>query len=436
MRRDHDRSFALRTAVLGIVMTLLASAAISQTFGRFTLLVADEDGQPLAGAKVSVTCDELASFQENTTANKKGRVVIAVTDATRVYNIAIGHEGYESVTVKLKPEIGKTTLRTYKLRTLEAVAAAAAASQAEVEAAAQGGKPTVQGLSPAEKIFNDGVVALRAEDLAGAKASFLEALEKNPELGPAHSALAGVYIQEQNYDAALASAERLLALEPENPRGFRLRYEVYKATGRAAEAKAALAQLSSLGGGETGALIYNEGVAALQAGDVAGARARFEEAIAAQPDLAPAIAILGAMDMDDGAFDAALAKADRALASAPDNRRALQIRFDALKALGREEEAASAFQALAAADPSATFESLYTQAIEAFNAGDASKAREMFEQALIVQPDHGKAHYHLALTCTNLGDNAKAKESFERFLALTPDDPDAQAARDMLSYLE
>lgn len=423
-----------RTARLSMLLVFAAAALGAQTFGRVTLVVTDESEQPLAGAQVVITNEQKSNFREEVKTNKKGRVTIAVVDATQQYELAISHEGYETLTTRVKPEVGGTTLRTYKLRSLAAVQASTAPSEAGA-AAAPGGQ-AVGKLSPAEQLFNDGVQALRDDDLAGGKAKILEALEKDPELAPAHSALAGIYLQEGDHQAALGEADILVALEPEKPRGYLIRYEVYKQQGQEQEAKAALAKLRELGGDDAAALLYNEGVAALQSGDRVSAKASFEQAVELAPELVPALSVLAALAMDEKRYADAVAGAERALAIAPDNRRALQVRYDAYQALGDEAKAAEAFEALAGADPRGTFDDLYKQGIEAFNAGDAARARELLTQALAVDAENGKAHYHLGLACTNLGDSAAAKEHLERFLELAPDDPDAPAARDMLQYLE
>lgn len=429
-------SIAIRYAARLLTLMVFAAAALgAQTFGRITLVVTDESEQPLAGVQVVMTNEQKSNFREEVKTNKKGRVNIAVVDATQEYELMISHEGYETLKTRVKPEIGGTTLRNYKLRSLEAAQAANAARGAQAEQAAPA-EQAVKRLSPAEQLFNDGVQALRENDIAGGKAKIQEALDRNPDLAPAHAALAGIYLQEGDHQAALASADRLVALEPQNPRGYVIRYDAYTALGQEQEAKAALTTLRGLGGGDAAALFYNEGVAALRAGDRATAKTSFEQAVELDPELVPAIAVLAAMAMDEKRYADAAAGAERALALDAGDKRALQVRYDAYKALGDEAKAAEAFEALVGADPEGIFDDLYKRGIEAFNAGDAKAARELLSQALAVRAEHAKAHYHLALACTNLGESAAAKEHLERFLALAPDDPDAAAARDMLQYLE
>lgn len=71
---------------------------------------------------------------------------------------------------------------------------------------------------------------------------------------------------------------------------------------------------------------YNAGVQAIQIGDKATAKAKFEEALAVEPSIAPAWAVLGAISLEAGDFGTALRQADRALAIEPNNALALEVR--------------------------------------------------------------------------------------------------------------
>ena len=75
--------------------------------------------------------------------------------------------------------------------------------------------------TPAQLVFNSGVESYQAGDLDTAKSKFLEALDMDPTLVAAHSALATIYIENEQYQEALESAQALAAAEPENPRAYR-----------------------------------------------------------------------------------------------------------------------------------------------------------------------------------------------------------------------
>ena len=72
----------------------------------------------------------------------------------------------------------------------------------------------------------------------------------------------------------------------------------------------------------------------------------------------------------------------------------------------------------------------------AYNANDNEKTKERFGKVLEVDPTNAQAHYLLGLVYLGEGDKAKTRDNLERFLELAPDDPDADAARDILEYLD
>ena len=81
----------LTTTLIALAMAvLLAGAVHSQgTFGRLLLVVSDQDGNPVEGAKITATCKELTDFLEQKETNKKGKATLAFGDATKVYDIKV-----------------------------------------------------------------------------------------------------------------------------------------------------------------------------------------------------------------------------------------------------------------------------------------------------------------------------------------------------------
>lgn len=186
---------------------------------------------------------------------------------------------------------------------------------------------------------------------------------------------------------------------------------------------------------EKAVLAFNAGAEAAQAHDAAAARARFEEAFALDPELAAAASALAGLAMVDGDHAGAVGWAERALAADPGDRRALMIRYEAFRALGDEEKARAAGEALAAADPATAAAEFFNRGVELYNEGKTGEALPQFERAVAADPQLAKARYLLALCYVNAGQPARAKAELEAFLELAPDDPDAPAAREMLGYL-
>lgn len=407
----------------------VAETASAQTFGRVVLVIKDEEGNPVKDVKVTVTTKEITNFLEEKTTNKKGRVVVSVTDATRTYDFRIEHGAYPPLDMQIKPALGGTTNREITLSKGGGGGGAAAAP-------AEGGGGNVV-FTPAEKVFNEGVLALQAGDMDTALTNFLQAIEKDPNMILAHSAVAGVYLEQQNYQAALASADKVIELDPENPRGMRFKYEAYKGMGDEENSKKALRQLQRLApGGDTIKMIFNEGVDATKVGDLKTAKDRFTEVLDLDANFKEAIAALAVIYIKESDFTNAVAMAERVLAIDPNNTQAKRIRYDGYRNLGDEEKAKEAMAAVADADPGVLIKEFFQTGIRQFEAGDVAGAIDNFKQVLELDPNHARAHYRMGISSISNGDNPTAKVHLEKFLELAPNDPEAGTARDMIGFLE
>lgn len=414
-------------ALLVILAGTLQSALEAQNFGRLSLSVIDNQGEPIEGVLVLGTCSLLESLRIEKTTNSKGKAILAFADATKTYDLHFEKEGFTSIDIRIKPEVRKTVTRTITMPPKSAGGGQPDANMAPGE---------LIRFTPAEEAFNRGVTAIRASDLAAGKLAIMRALELDPKMAAGHAALAGIYLEEKDYHAALESAQTFQQLDPENSQSYRILYSAHNALGNKAEAAAALEALNVSGGGQDAAIMtYNEGVAALKIGASSSAKARFIDALALQPNLIPAHTALIAIYMDEGDFAEALASTDRLLALEPDNGKALQVRYDAYRALGDTEKQEEAFKQLVAVDPTRFGNRLYTQGIKLFNAGDLAAAAEHFEKALAADASLVRAHYHLGLCHVNQGNNAAALEHLQKFVEMAPEDADVPVAVEMLKYL-
>ena len=417
---------AIVLTFLALWLVTAASLTAQTTFGRLTIKIVDEKGEPVPGVTIKSSCDALVDYSDEKTTDKKGKANFGFTDATYTYNFRFEKEGFNPADTRIKPQVKGTAHQTIALERLSAS-----------PPPAEQGTTTRIVYTPAEKVFNEGVGLLEHGDQAGAKAKFLEALEKDANLALAHSALAGVYLKEGDHQAALASAGRLIELDPRNTRGHRIRYETYKAMGKDKEADEALKELSELdSSGDAAALVFNEAVDALDVGDTATAKARFREALSVDPALVPAMSALAGILIREGSNAEAAEMAEKLLAAEPGNLKALRIRHDAYRALGDAEKAKAAAAELAAVDPKAAATGTFDRGIALFEGGDTAGAVAEFEKVLEVDPSHTRAHYRLGLSYISLGDNYKAKQPLPKFIEMAPDDPEVAAARDMLGYLE
>jgi Tfp pilus assembly protein PilF len=400
----------------------LAPSADAQAFGRVKFIVKTAGGEPVQGVEIAVTSPELGNFDKVIETNKKGEAILSVVDATKIYHFAIDHEG-SAIEGDLRPKIRETLDQEIVL------------GSGSVQTA-----PSPEAtLTPAEETFNEGVAAVQAGDVAAAKAKFLESIERDANLSAAHHALASLYLEEEDYESTARHAGHLAELEPNNTRAWRMLHEAHTALGHAKEAKEAMQRLSDLGaGGDTAAVFYNEGVSSLRVGDAATAKANFLKALELQPDLIQAMAALALVYYQEGSYAEAAGIAEKFLATGGDGQndeKVLRLRWESYRALGDTAKEKEAFDALAAANPKVLVDDLFKAGAKLFESGNAEGARESFEKVLALDPDHPRAHYQLAL-CLISSDAEAAKMHLSRFLELAPDDPEAPAAKEMLSYLE
>ncbi len=421
-RRLH---IGLVSTAVTTLLCLLAASVSAQSVSRVGFTVKDEADNPLPDVKISATHPHTGLVIEGTT-NKKGKTTLVFRDSSLAYALSLSLEGYDPASTSLKPTVGAVSYQTYtlyKTNTRKSVPSG------------EGGTREIP-LTPAQETFNEGVTALKAEDLATAKASFLKAYEMDPELYQAHSALAAIYLDEKDFQNAKASAEFVIAKEPGNGRAYRMLYEALSGLGDQEAADEVFEKISQLeSSADAVPLIYNEGAEAMRMGDLERARERLEKAYSLDPELNQAVRLLALVYLDSQEFQKAAEFAEKVIAVDPEDLTMKKVRLDAYRGLGDTAKADEAFQAVADADPTAMISGLFKGGQEQFNGGDMDSAVSSFKQILDIDPDHGMTHYLLGLCYVNMGKNADAKSHFERFIALMPDHENAATAKEMMSFL-
>jgi Tfp pilus assembly protein PilF len=315
------RSLALALALFATV----APAAFAKAKSKLELTVKGADGKPVAAAAVNLSAASGEAFAISGATDEKGRYKAEVPDFDRVYLLEIKKDGF--VTRKENLDFPAQGLKP------------GATAEVEVPLLVRG---------PIE-IYNEGVQALQAQDLATAAARFEEAVTLKPDFKEAMRVLAMVYVDLKQPDLALSVADKALALDPVEPVALRNRFEALSALGRKEEAEAALYALAQHDRSpEVAKLLYNAGVDAWNGKDAVLARKHFDEALALDAKLFQAHAALAEIHVSEKKYDEAAADLDRVIAIAPRNFKAFERKIEILKASGKAAEAAEAEKALAA----------------------------------------------------------------------------------------
>ncbi|MEM6794457.1 MAG: tetratricopeptide repeat protein, partial [Acidobacteriota bacterium] len=182
-----------------------------------------------------------------------------------------------------------------------------------------------------------------------------------------------------------------------------------------------LGDLSSVvsGGSNEAISAFNAGLKAQREGDLTTARAKLEEALAADSELGPAQVALSQVLLDQKEYEPALAAANKALGLEVSRADALRVKYQALRALDRKDEAEAVSGELASAeDATASARRLYNEGGEAFKNQDNATALDRFRKAAELDPSLVDAHHAVATLELAAGNSEAAATSAEKALAL------------------
>jgi tetratricopeptide (TPR) repeat protein len=165
----------------------------------------------------------------------------------------------------------------------------------------------------------------------------------------------------------------------------------------------------------------NRGNARRHQGDLDGAIADYNQAIALQPDYAATYDNRGIARSGQGDLDGAIADFNQAIALQPDNAAAYNNRGIARSGQGDLDGAIADFnQAIILQPGNAT--GYYNRGIARSDRGDLDGAIADYDQAIILQPGNAAAYYNRGLTRSGQGDLDGAIADYDQAIILRPDD--------------
>lgn len=310
----HDTSKHMVFLLLVLAATNLVHAGAQ---ARIEGVVTDTEGNPIPEAVITITSDDVATFNKVIKVNKKGEFKTLILDATRHYSFQVEAEGYQGQARPFKVSVGST-----------------------------------------DNFFEFKLFSV-AEATAAGKMDLLE---------------------------------------------------------------------------QPGYKEFEEGKALFEAGDHEGARAKFKEAVAAKPDLLPALGALAELNYQAGDMAGALEMAGRCLEEDDESIQCLAIAANTSQSLG-DEEAFNAYmvryQELNPEDPTI----LYNEAATFLNKMDDDGARPLLKRCLDADPDFPPCNFEYGMLLLRTGDMEGAKSHLEKYLEVAPDGPDASMAQETIKYL-
>ncbi len=176
---------------------------------------------------------------------------------------------------------------------------------------------------------------------------------------------------------------------------------------------------------------YNEGAQLYNAGKVAEAAAKFQEAVTAKPDLIAGWQALARVSLQTKDYAKAVEAANKALAADPDEPDMYSVLYRAYTATGDKDKAAEAKKKMPA-DPA----TLFNDAARLINSGKDAEAEPLLRQAIAADEKFGQAYYELGMIYVRKGKNAEAKTNLQKYLELEPNGKDAATCKEMLKYVK
>lgn len=176
---------------------------------------------------------------------------------------------------------------------------------------------------------------------------------------------------------------------------------------------------------------YNEGASLANEGDLAGAVKKFEEAVAAKPDMLAAWGALAKTQLRAKNYAKAVEAAAKVLDIDDSDMDMLNVQHQAYTALGDKANAAKVGEKLPK-----NANALFNDAAKLINAGDDAGAEKLLQQAVTADEKFAQAHYELGMIYVRAGKSAEAKAELNKYLELDPNGKDAATAKEMMNYLK
>ncbi len=295
----------------GAVVVGLLLAGATAVMAQSTMVkgkVVDVEGKPLVGIAITVEFMGGVNRKLQTKTDKRGEFIQLLTESGQ-YKITASDE---------KLGTANTTLRVSLGRVSEANIVLAPSTAANNDAKA----------AELKKAFEDGVTMSRSGNHDGAVERFQAALAMSPNcfdclynIGVAHSSKK----DEKQAEAAWLKALEVKADYAEALNALSTLYNNQKRFDEASTMSAKAAAASGGGGGSADA-VFNQGIILWNQGKIAEAKAKFEEAIKANPNLSDAHYQLGMALLNEGKLADAVTSFETYVKLAPDGQYATQAK--------------------------------------------------------------------------------------------------------------
>ncbi len=413
--------------VLALVSSYLFTSLLAAQGGaRFVGKVLTNDGAPVSGASIRITTiAEGSSISGTGTSAEDGVYRVFVAQPAKGYQIEVSAEGF--LPLKETHQIGTawgtiSVMRPYKDLMLNPVHPAASPDQVET--------PSIV-VDPIAA-FNRGVDALNGGNLGQAAESFRSATRVDPELLPAHRALARTLHRLGRFEEAIAAASDWLGRDASNPEAIAQMFDSLVAARDYAGVLEMRDQIELIQDARSQDRNLEIAMAAYALGHLNQARKRTEDTLASVPGSAGGHSLLARILAAQGDLTAAGEHAQQAFLANPRDPAALTVLFDTHRQRGDGDDAAAYLNLLNEIDDANAADALAQQAEAYFGTERYGAAKELARLALNRVPNHPQALWVSASLLLRTDEAEPAQELLQAIIATAPDSQKAAKARALL----
>lgn len=302
-----------------VVAAIVVQPAFAQNSARIFGVVSDHEGNPVEGASVLLEFQGGITRSFETTSNDEGEY-IQMGLASGPYLVTVTAEGIGALRYSVRVSAGEQ---------FELDAQVLAPGQVDRTGLSAEEIAELEAREATAGAFTGGLAAARAGNYDEAVELLTEAIESTPDCGECLRNLGIVEYERGNYDEAEEALLRATGIAPDDAAAFDTLAAVYNAQRRFDDAGEASAEASRLRGGATGGggdpgAVFNQGLAAWNAGRTDEARGHFEQTLELDPSHGEANYWLGMASLNAGQIAEAVSYWRTYVEREPDGRFAAQ----------------------------------------------------------------------------------------------------------------
>jgi Flp pilus assembly protein TadD len=297
----------LTTAVMTLAAVGLLASTVSAQSTMIRGKVVDKEGKPVPNATVAVEFKGGVNRKYQTKSDKGGNFVQLLTESGE-YQVTVTAEGVGSQSAPVRVRLGQ-------------------AADVNIVLAPGGGAGDAKA-AEVRKMFEEGVAASRTGDHDAAIAKFNAAAAVIPNCADCYYNIGVSYMARKDEKAAEEAWKKSLEMKPDNAEAAGALATLYNNQKRFDEAAAMSAKAATSGGGGGGSAdaVYNQGIILWNQGKIAEAKAKFEEALKADPNHADSHYQMGMALLNEGKLPDAVGAFEKYLALAPTGQFATQAK--------------------------------------------------------------------------------------------------------------